>query len=71
MATDVDNIINAATNPVKAVLITAGTVTSELGFNISKRTNSWDSVDSRSIPCKHPDKSLGIFGDHRTLFEPC
>lgn len=35
MTTDVDNIVNTATNPVKAILITAGTVTSELGFNIS------------------------------------
>lgn len=71
MAADVDDIVNAAANPVKAILITASTITGELGIDISKRTNSWDPVDSHSTPCKRPDMSPGIFGDHRTLFEPC
>lgn len=71
MTTNVDNIVNTAADPVKAILITAGTVTSELCFKISRRTDRWGSVDSHSIPCKRPGMFPGIFGDHRTLFEPC
>lgn len=38
MATDVDNIINTAANPVEAILITASAVTGELYFKVKTRT---------------------------------